>query len=152
MTAAEFGNTPENQERRFDPIDDQYRRLVQEILTYGDKKTDPQGVGNISIHDYRLEYDLSEGRFPFLGLRDLKGSFKSMVGELLWIMSGSTNVHDLHKNNIHFWDPWANATAEWVEKGMLPNYPEGELGPVYGKQWRAFDTGGEEIDQLAQVM
>lgn len=126
----------------------QYRKLVRTILKEGQLKTDPQGPGNLSLHGYTLSFDLSDGSYPLLGLRDLKGSRKAMVEELRWIMSGSTDVTDLHKENVHIWDQWAVAT-----KKDFPEYPEGELGPVYGKQWRAFNGGGPEpVDQLKEVM
>lgn len=126
-------------------IDQQYKQLVEKILATGQEKTDPQGPGNLSLHGYNLDFDLSNGSYPLLGLRDLKGSRKAMFEELSWIMSGSTNVSDLHKENVHIWDQWAVAT-----KKDFPEYPEGSLGPVYGKQWRAF--GGEEVDQLQEAM
>ncbi len=127
--------------------DEQYKGLVQKILTEGRKKGDPQGVGNLTVHGHTFRLDLSDGKFPLLGLRDLKGSRKAMMEELFWIMSGSTNVKDLHKENVHFWDQWAEAT-----KKDFPQYDEGELGPVYGKQWRKFNAGGPEpVDQLGQV-
>lgn len=130
------------------PVDDQYRQLVQNILNNGAEKTDPQGVGNFSLHGSKLEFDLSTGRYPLLGLRDLKGSRKAMAEELFWIMSGSTNVTDLHKEGVHIWDQWAEATQK-----DFPQYPEGSLGPVYGKQWRAFSGGGPEpVDQLSEAM
>lgn len=129
-------------------IDQQYRRLVKEILTKGREKTDPQGPGNLSLHGPTLRFDLSSGSYPLLGLRDLKGSRKAMAEELFWIMSGSTNVFDLHKTGVHIWDQWAEAT-----KKDFPQYPEGSLGPVYGKQWRAFNGGGEKpVDQLSEAM
>ncbi len=132
------------------PIDEQYRKLVQTILTKGKKKPDVQGVGNLSVHGYHLEFDLSNGEHPLLGLRDLSGSRKGMTEELFWIMSGSTNVKDLHKENVHFWDQWAEATHT---PEYFPQYPEGDLGPVYGKQWRAFNGGGPEpVDQLSEAM
>ncbi len=124
--------------------DEQYKTLVQKILDEGQEKTDPQGVGNYTYHGHTFRFDLSEGNYPFLQLRDLKGSRKAMLEELFWIMSGSTNVKDLHKENVHFWDQWADAT-----KKDFPDYPEGELGPVYGKLWRAFGT--EKFDQLNYV-
>lgn len=131
----------------FLPVDEQYRRLVQRVLTEGVEKTDPQGVGNFSIHGHMLTYDLSTGKFPLIGLRDLSGSWKVIVGELLWFIQGSTNTADLHKNGIKLWDQWAEATQK--EFGYLP----GELGPIYGKQWRAFDGGGPKpIDQLLEAM
>lgn len=126
------------------PIDDQYSSLVRKILTAGKEKSDPQKVGNLSINGHLMRFDLSYGRFPFLGLRDLRdiqGSFKSIPGELLWFIEGGTNVADLHKRGVHFWDPWVKPTQE--EFG----YPEGELGPTYGKQWRNF----EGVDQLAEA-
>lgn len=124
-------------------IDQQYRKLVKTILTEGEEKTDPQGPGNFSLHGYTLTFDLSDGGYPLLGLRDLKGSRKAMAEELFWIMSGSTNVNDLHKEGVHIWDQWADAT-----KKDYPEYPDGSLGPVYGKQWR--DFGG--VDQLKETM
>lgn len=129
-------------------IDEQYRGLVQKILAEGGRKGDPQGVGNLSTHGQTLTFDFSEGRYPLLGLRDLRGSRKAMAEELFWIMSGSTNVNDLHQEGVHIWDQWADAT-----KKDFPEYPEGDLGPVYGKQWRAFNGGGSElVDQLTETM
>lgn len=138
--------TPEY--NNFLPFDEQYRQLVKKILSEGREKTDPQGVGNLSIHGHTLTIDLSRNNYPLLGLRDLKGSRKAMAEELFWIMSGSTNTHDLHAKGVHIWDQWAVAT-----QNDFPNYPEGDLGPVYGKQWRAFDGGGEKpVDQLNEAM
>lgn len=129
-------------------IDKQYQKLVKDILTHGREKTDPQGVGNISLHGYSLKFDLSKDHYLLLGLRDLKGSRKAMAEELFWIMSGSTNVFDLHKAGVHIWDQWADAT-----KKDFPKYPEGSLGPVYGKQWREFNGGGPKpVDQLMEAM
>lgn len=129
-------------------IDQQYKQLVKTILTKGQEKTDPQGPGNFSYHGYTLTFDLSNGSYPLLGLRDLKGSRKAMFEELSWIMSGSTNVSDLHRENVHIWDQWAVATQK-----DFPEYPEGSLGPVYGKQWRAFGgEGAVEVDQLEEAM
>lgn len=129
-------------------VDQQYQSLIKKILTEGREKKDPQGVGNISLHGASLTFNLSTGLYPLLGLRDLKGSRKAMAEELFWIMSGSTNVFDLHKVGVHIWDQWAEAT-----KKDFPKYPEGSLGPVYGKQWRAFNGGGPKpVDQLAEAM
>lgn len=133
---------------QLESIDKQYRELVQKILTEGREKPDPQGVGNLSLHGYNFDLDLSTDRHPLLGLRDLSGSRKAMTEELFWVMSGSTNVKDLHRENVHFWDQWAEATGK-----DFPEYPEGDLGPVYGRQWRAFNAGGPEpVDQLAETM
>jgi thymidylate synthase len=129
-------------------IDEQYGQLVDDILTSGREKPDVQGVGNITLQGCNLKFDFSTGKYPLLGLRDLKGSRKTMAEELFWIMSGSTNVKDLHKEGVHIWDQWADAT-----KKDFPEYPEGDLGPVYGRQWRAFNGGGPEpVDQLTEAM
>src|SRR5260221_455504 len=107
----------------YPPVDDQYRELVQKILTEGGEKTDPQGVGNFSVHGHTMSFDLSTGRFPLLGLRDLRdrqGSSKSISGELLWFIEGSTNAADLHKRGVHFWDQWLKPTQDAY------GYPEGE--------------------------
>lgn len=143
----EYSPIPEGRENLFPLVDDQYRRLVQRILTEGVEKSDPQGVGNFSIHGHELKYDLSTGTFPLIGLRDYGRSWKAMVGELLWFVNGSTNTADLHKDGIKLWDQWVEPTQR--EFG----YPEGELGPIYGKQWRAFSAGGGVIvDQLLETM
>lgn len=129
------------------PVDDQYKRVIHDILTNGKEKSDPQGVGNLSVSGVLFKFDLSIGRLPMLSLRDMGRSWKSMVGELLWIIKGSTNTGDLHKDGIHLWDIWAEATQK--EFG----YQEGDLGPIYGKQWRAFDGGGPKpVDQLVEAM
>lgn len=129
------------------PIDDQYRRVVEKILKDGKLKGDPQGVGDLSIHGAQMSFDLSDGRYPLLGLRDMRGSRKAMAEEIFWIMSGSTNVGDLNKEGVHVWDIWAEAT-----KKDFPKYPDGSLGPVYGQQWRAFNGGGPKpVDQLQEA-
>lgn len=142
---AEYLSPPTNE---LPSIDEQYTNLVEEILSKGIEKTDPQGPGNFSLHGAALRFDLSTGRYPLLGLRDLKGSRKAMAEELFWIMNGSTNVHDLQKEGVHIWDQWADAT-----KKDFPDYPEGSLGRVYGAQWRTFNGGGPEpVDQLNEAM
>lgn len=125
----------------------QYLGLVEHILINGEQKKDPQGVGNIAICGYQMRFDLSKG-FPLITTRSMKGSWKAMVYELLWFLSGSTHIKDLHTNNVHLWDIWA--TKEICEKLGLA---EGDLGPIYGKQWRAFDGGGGiTIDQIKNVI
>lgn len=125
----------------------QYLELVSHILTKGEQKSDPQGVGNIAVCGYQMRFDLSKG-FPLITTRSMKGSWKAMVYELLWFLSGSTHINDLHKNNVHLWDIWA--TKEICEKLGLE---EGDLGPIYGKQWRAFDGGGGvTVDQIKNVI
>jgi thymidylate synthase len=125
----------------------QYIDLVNYVLENGEKKTDPQKVGNIAVCGYQMRFHLDDG-FPLLTTRSVKGSFRSMVYELLWFLSGSTNVNDLNKNNVHLWDIWATP-----EICASLNLAPGDLGPIYGKQWRAFNGGGgETIDQITNVI
>lgn len=125
----------------------EYLNLVETVLTKGKEKTDAQKVGNISYPGPQMRFDLSEGYFPLITVRDLRKSWKAIVGELLWFISGSTDVADLHKHGIKIWDQWADA----IEKEM--GFPKGELGPIYGKQWRRFEgVGGKTADQLTEAM
>lgn len=125
----------------------QYLELIRHILNYGEKKTDPQGVGNIAICGYQMRFDLTES-FPLITIRSLKSSWRAIVGELLWFLSGSTNIADLHRYGVHIWDQWA--TPEVCQE---MNLPEGELGPIYGKQWRKFNGGGRKfVDQIETLI
>jgi thymidylate synthase len=125
----------------------QYLDLVKHVLEKGQRKTDPQKVGNLAVCGYQMRFDMADG-FPFITSRSLKSSWKSMVYELLWFLSGSTNIADLNKNGVHFWDIWATPEIS----GKM-GYPPGELGPIYGKQWRAFNGGGDKpVDQIARLI
>lgn len=121
--------------------------LLDDILKNGEKKTDPQGVGDLSICGTMTRYNLKDG-FPLITTRSMKGSWKAMVIELLWFLSGSTNVADLHKYGVHLWDIWA--TPEICSSLGLPL---GDLGPIYGKQWRFFNGGGKNtVDQIKTLI
>lgn len=125
----------------------QYLDLVKYVLANGQQKTDPQKVGNIAVCGYQMRFNLNDG-FPLITSRSMRGSWKAMVHELLWILSGSTRLEDLHKNNVHIWDIWG-APEICASLGLEP----GDLGPIYGKQWRAFDGGGEKpIDQISALI
>lgn len=125
----------------------QYLDLLDHVIKNGRKKTDPQGVGNIAVCGYQMRFNLQEG-FPLITTRSLQSSWKAIVHELLWILSGSTNVADLNKYDVHLWDMWG--TEEICKKMGLPT---GELGPIYGKQWRAFNGGGEwAVDQIQVLL
>ncbi len=125
----------------------QYLELVDYVLTNGKRKSDPQGVGNIAVCGYQMRFNLDHG-FPLITTRSMKGSWKAMIYELLWFLSGSTRVEDLNKNNVHLWDIWA--TPEICSPLSLPT---GDLGPIYGKQWRAFNGGGgEPVDQIKELV
>ncbi|MEK7643629.1 MAG: thymidylate synthase [Patescibacteria group bacterium] len=125
----------------------QYLDLVQHVLTHGVRKGDPQGVGNIAVFGYQMRFNLQEG-FPLITTRSLKGSWKALVHELLWFLSGSSNVDDLNKHGVHLWDQWA--TPDICRQLGLPI---GDLGPIYGPQWRSWRTrDGGVIDQIAGVI
>ena len=134
----------------------EYINMMQNILDNGLDRGDRTGVGTRSIFGVRMEFDISE-TVPIITTK--KVFWKKVVGELLWFISGSTSVADLHKHNIHFWD--ANSSREFLDKRGLNEYEEGDLGPVYGFQWRHWgakyqghkhDYTGEGEDQIAEIV
>jgi thymidylate synthase len=114
----------------------QYLTLVRHILDHGVAKTDRTGTGTISVFGYQLRFDLNAG-FPLLTTKKLH--LRSIIYELLWFLRGDSNVRFLQENKVTIWDEWANA--------------EGDLGPVYGYQWRSWPAAdGHHIDQITQVI
>lgn len=116
----------------------QYIDLMERILEFGEDQNDRTGIGTKNIFGHQMRFDLTEG-FPLITTK--KVHLKSIIYELLWFLRGDTNIRYLKDNGVSIWDEWAD------EKG--------DLGPVYGKQWRSWPTGkgdGKGIDQLADIV
>jgi thymidylate synthase len=114
----------------------QYLDLVQHILDHGVQKGDRTGTGTLSTFGYQMRFDLAVG-FPLVTTK--KMHLKSIIYELLWFLNGDTNIQYLNRHQVTIWDAWANE--------------QGDLGPIYGRQWRSWPTAnGSTIDQIAQVL
>lgn len=114
----------------------QYLDLMRHVLENGTQKHDRTGTGTLSVFGYQMRFDLSEG-FPMVTTKKLH--LKSIIHELIWFLSGDTNIRYLKENGVRIWDEWADEN--------------GDLGPVYGSQWRSWPTpDGKHIDQITNII
>ncbi len=114
----------------------QFHELMHHVLEHGAQKSDRTGTGTLSVFGYQMRFDLAEG-FPLVTTKKLH--LKSIIYELLWFLSGNTNNQWLKERGVSIWDEWAS--------------PNGDLGPVYGYQWRSWPTpNGEHIDQIKEII
>merc|ERR1719369_2243854 len=135
----------------------QYLGLIRRIIETGNKRGDRTGTGTLSLFGAQMRFSLRDGKFPLLTTK--KVFYRGIAEELFWFIRGSTSAHELKEKNVHIWD--GNSSREYLDSIGLTEREEGDLGPVYGFQWRHFgakyvdmhtDYSGQGVDQLANVI
>lgn len=154
----EISATHHNGDKDFRNEDEmQYLNLTRRIIAKGNKRLDRTGVGTLSMFGNQMRYNLRNNTFPLLTTKRV--FFRGVAEELLWFIRGSTSAKDLQAKNIRIWD--GNSTREFLDSAGFTDREEGDLGPVYGFQWRHFgakyktchdDYTGQGFDQLAEVI
>lgn len=135
----------------------QYLDLIRKIIETGNKREDRTGTGTLSLFGAQMRFSLRDGTFPLLTTK--KVFYRGIAEELFWFIRGSTNAKELQEKNVRIWD--GNSSREFLDSCGFTNREEGDLGPVYGFQWRHFgaeyvdmhaDYEGKGVDQLAEVI
>ncbi|KAI5739109.1 hypothetical protein M8J77_015080 [Diaphorina citri] len=152
-----MGDNPDQNGTSVQTDEQQYLHLLDKIIKTGHKKSDRTGVGTLSLFGAQMRFDLTNGTFPLLTTKRV--FWKGVVEELLWFIKGSTNAKELSDKGVKIWDP--NSTREYLDSIGLVDRKEGDLGPVYGFQWRHYgaeykdmftDYTGQGIDQLQNII
>jgi len=137
---------------RYSTSEDKYLELLREVLDSGEERIDRTKTGTLSLFGPQIEIDI-ENSFPLLTTK--KMNFKNIVTEVLWFLSGSTNIDFLKENGVNIWD--GNTSREFLDKRGLTDYKEGDIGPLYGYQWRNFggdfkDINSKGVDQMQRML
>ncbi|KAI5703036.1 hypothetical protein M8J75_006988 [Diaphorina citri] len=152
-----MGDNPDQNGTSVQTDEQQYLDLLDKIIKTGHKKSDRTGVGTLSLFGAQMRFDLTNGTFPLLTTKRV--FWKGVVEELLWFIKGSTNAKELSDKGVKIWDP--NSTREYLDSIGLVDRKEGDLGPVYGFQWRHYgaeykdmftDYTDQGIDQLQNII
>ncbi|XP_008468587.2 thymidylate synthase [Diaphorina citri] len=152
-----MGDNPDQNGTSVQTDEQQYLHLLDKIIKTGHKKSDRTGVGTLSLFGAQMRFDLTNGTFPLLTTKRV--FWKGVVEELLWFIKGSTNAKELSDKGVKIWDP--NSTREYLDSIGLVDRKEGDLGPVYGFQWRHYgaeykdmftDYTDQGIDQLQNII
>lgn len=151
------GDLPQKDDNVVNVEEEQYLNLIRKIIKYGNERIDRTKVGTLSLFGEQMRFSLSDGRIPLLTTKRV--FFRGVVEELVWFIKGCTDSIYLQERDVHIWD--GNGSKEFLEKRGLGHREVGDLGPVYGFQWRHmgatyvdkhYDYRGKGLDQLQRVI